>query len=62
MRELALALALVMVIEGALYGLFPAGMKRLMVAVLNQSENALRWTGLVLAIAGFTLAWVLRSS
>ena len=62
MRELALALALVMVIEGALYALFPAGMKRLMVAVLNQSENALRWTGLVLAIAGSTLAWVLRSS
>ena len=62
MRELALALALVMVIEGALYALFPAGMRRLIKSVLNQSENSLRRTGLVLAIAGFTLAWVVRRS
>ncbi|HJP22299.1 MAG: DUF2065 domain-containing protein [Alphaproteobacteria bacterium] len=60
MNELLLALALVLVIEGALYALFPDGMKRMMVLVLDQPSAWLRNAGLVIATLGVGLAWLVR--
>ena len=61
MYELGLALGLVMVLEGALYALFPDGMKRMMANAIEQPNGMLRGAGLCLAIAGFGVVWLLKS-
>ncbi len=60
MAALATALALILIIEGALYALFPEGMKRMMRLVLEQPPDSLRAAGLAAAIAGVALLWLLR--
>ncbi len=57
MREVVTALALVLVIEGALYALFPAAMKRMMSQVMQIPDSALRYTGLLAALAGVAIVW-----
>ena len=61
MYELGLALGLVMVLEGALYALFPDGMKRMMASAIEQPSGMLRIVGLSLAIVGFGVVWLLKS-
>ena len=58
--ELLIALALVLVIEGALYALFPDAMKRMMVTVAEQPGSALRSAGLAAATTGVGIVWLLR--
>ena len=58
--ELLIALALVLVIEGALYALFPEAMKRMMVSVAQQPGSALRSAGLAAATIGVGIVWLLR--
>ena len=60
MRDLATALALVLVIEGALYALFPAGMRRVVAQVLAMPVEGLRVTGLVAALLGVAAVWLIR--
>jgi hypothetical protein len=60
MSELITALGLVLVIEGALYALFPDGMKRLMALMLNQPAGSLRTAGVVTAGLGVGIVWLLR--
>ncbi len=60
MAELITALGLVLVIEGALYALFPDGMKRLMALMLNQPAGSLRTAGVVVAGLGVGIVWLLR--
>ena len=50
-----IAIGLVLVIEGALYALFPAGMQRVMEQALALPLNILRLGGLAFAVIGF---WV----
>lgn len=57
MNEVVTALALVLVFEGALYALFPAGMKRMMAQVLQFPDGALRYAGLLAALAGVAIVW-----
>jgi uncharacterized protein YjeT (DUF2065 family) len=56
------ALCLVMVIEGVIYALFPAGMQRMMAQIQKVPPNFLRVFGLVAATAGVVGAWAIRSS
>lgn len=49
-----------LVLEGALYALFPGAMKRMMAQVMGQSDGTLRFAGLALAILGFALVWLVR--
>ncbi len=58
--ELLIALALVLVIEGTLYALFPDAMKRMMAAVAEQPGSALRSAGLAAATIGVGIVWLLR--
>lgn len=58
--ELLIALALVLVIEGALYALFPDAMKRMMVSVAEQPGSVLRSAGLAAATIGVGIVWLLR--
>jgi uncharacterized protein YjeT (DUF2065 family) len=60
MYELLLALALVLVIEGVLYALFPEGMKRAMITVLEQPATVIRPVGLGVALFGLFLVWLLK--
>jgi len=60
LRDLWTALALVLVIEGALYALFPQLMKRALLSVIKQPESLLRVCGLVSACLGVGWVWFLR--
>jgi uncharacterized protein YjeT (DUF2065 family) len=61
MSELAIALGLALVIEGVLYALFPAGMRRMMAAVLEQPPELLRIAGLAGAAGGVLWIWLWKS-
>jgi uncharacterized protein len=52
--------ALVLVIEGVLYALFPEGMKRAAAVVLAIPPRLLRMAGLAAACVGVALVWVVR--
>jgi uncharacterized protein YjeT (DUF2065 family) len=60
MKDFATALALVFVIEGILYSLFPEGMKRMVAQVMALPAPALRLTGLLAACAGVGAVWLIR--
>jgi uncharacterized protein YjeT (DUF2065 family) len=51
---------LVLVIEGAIYALFPAGMQRMMAQAMSLPPSALRLGGLIAAVAGFWTVWFVR--
>ncbi len=57
LTSLGLALGLAIALEGALYALFPAAMRRVIARALDQPENNLRIGGLVAAVAGVALVW-----
>lgn len=52
------ALGLALAIEGMLYAVLPAQMKRMVLQVLAVQNEALRIVGLVVAVAGVALVWV----
>jgi len=60
MKDLTTALALVLVIEGALYALFPDGMKRVAARALVAPSQAWRLAGLAAACVGVFLVWLVR--
>lgn len=61
MNELATALALVLVVEGIIYALFPETMKRLMAQIMDQPASALRVAGLIVSAVGVGLVWVFKT-
>jgi uncharacterized protein YjeT (DUF2065 family) len=58
--DLGTAVALVLVIEGALYALFPGAMKRLAGAMQALPEEWLRRVGLAAACLGVAAVWLIR--
>ena len=62
MDDLLTALALLLVIEGALYALFPAGMRRVIEQALVVPEARMRAAGLAAAILGVGLVWLIRAA
>ena len=60
MRDLSTALALVLVIEGILYALFPEAMKRVVAQMLAVPAPLLRTVGLAAACLGVGLVWLVR--
>jgi uncharacterized protein len=60
MSDLWTALALVLVIEGTLYALFPEAMKRATSRALLLPSQALRVAGLAAACLGVVLVWLVR--
>jgi uncharacterized protein YjeT (DUF2065 family) len=59
--DLLTALALILVIEGALYGLFPDTMRRAMSLAMEMPPQTLRTVGMVAAVAGLGFLWLLRA-
>lgn len=60
MSDLIVAIGLVLVIEGALYALFPGGMQRMMQQMQAVAPSSLRTTGLVAAAIGLVIVWLVR--
>lgn len=60
MRDLLTALALVLVIEGVLWALFPEGMKRAAAMALALDSGRLRTLGLLAATIGVLAVWLIR--
>ncbi len=60
MSDLIVALGLVLVIEGVLYGGLPQLAKRLAAEVLTMPEQALRVGGLAAVAVGVLIVWFVR--
>ena len=60
MSELVVAIGLVLVIEGALYALFPGGMQRMMQQIQEVAPSTLRAIGLAGAVIGLAIVWIMR--
>ncbi len=60
MEDLLTALALVLVVEGALYALFPDGMRRMMAQLQSIPDQRLRIMGLVGVVVGLIGVWLMR--
>ncbi|MBI1775712.1 MAG: DUF2065 domain-containing protein [Proteobacteria bacterium] len=54
------AFGLVLVVEGALYALFPPAMKRMAAAMQAIPEEWLRRVGLAAACVGVAVVWLIR--
>ena len=54
------ALALAVAIEGIVYALFPDAMKRMMAQVMEQSSRSIRTAGLIAAVTGVFVLWLVR--
>jgi len=60
MKELIIALGLLLFIEGILYALFPSKMKNMLKFIEKISANQLRTSGLLFAIIGFAIIWYFK--
>ncbi len=60
MQDFLTAVALVLVIEGAIYALCPDGMKRMMEQVMPIPSGTLRTAGLIAACGGVFFLWLIR--
>jgi hypothetical protein len=59
--DFAAALGLLLVIEGLLPFLNPAGMRRVLAAVCAHTDKALRIAGAASMLAGLVVLWLSRS-
>jgi uncharacterized protein len=60
MSDFLAALGLLFAIEGIVLAAFPGGLKRSMASVLETPDGQLRIIGLVSAIIGVLIVWLVR--
>ena len=60
MTEFLVAIGLVFVIEGLLFAAFPSAAKRLAATAIESPETSLRVAGIISAVIGLALIWVVR--
>jgi uncharacterized protein YjeT (DUF2065 family) len=60
-EELITAIALILVIEGGLYALFPEGMRRMALQIEKVAPSSLRSAGLLAATVGVGIIWLIRA-
>ena len=57
MKELIIAIGLLLFIEGILYAIFPSKMKNMLKTIEKMEVNQLRVGGLLFAVIGFVIIW-----
>jgi uncharacterized protein YjeT (DUF2065 family) len=60
MYDFLVALGLVFVLEGIMLAAFPAATKQAMASVLGTPEGTLRLIGVVSAVFGLVVVWLVR--
>lgn len=60
MKDLLVAIGLVFVLEGASYALFPNAIRKAMAAAQALPPERLRMGGMVAALVGMLMIWLLR--
>jgi uncharacterized protein len=60
MSDFLAALGLFFAIEGILFAAFPLGTKRAMAVALEMPDNRLRIAGIVSALVGVVIVWLVR--
>jgi uncharacterized protein len=60
MRELIIAIGLLLFIEGTLYALFPSKMKNMLKIIEELPSTQLRVGGLLFALIGFITVWYFK--
>ncbi len=60
MKDLVVAIGLMLALEGALYAAIPAIMKRVMSDAMRQSDQIVRWVGFGSLVIGVVLVWLIR--
>jgi len=60
MSEVVTAIGLILALEGAFYALFPDYMKRMAARVIETAGDTLRIAGLISAVVGVLLVWLVR--
>jgi len=60
MSDFLAALGLVLAIEGILFAAFPIASKRAIAAALDTSDGRLRVAGLISALIGVLIVWLVR--
>ena len=58
--DILVAVGLVLALEGMTYAAFPDGMKQVMRQLLEWPSATIRTTGLVAALVGVCLIWLVR--
>tara|TARA_A100001234_G_scaffold44810_1_gene37139 strand:+ start:69 stop:254 length:186 start_codon:yes stop_codon:yes gene_type:complete len=61
MKELIIAFGLFLFIEGILYAIFPSKMKNMLKKLELISSNQLRVGGLIFAIIGFAIIYLVKN-
>ena len=59
--ELIVAIALILVLEGGLYALFPDGMRKMALQIERVPASTLRTAGLLAATIGVGIIWLLKN-
>lgn len=59
--ELIIAIALILVLEGGLYALFPDGMRKMALQIERVPASTLRSAGLLAATVGVGIIWLVRN-
>ena len=60
MKELGVAIGLLLVIEGLLYAVLPAAMKNMLNIMKDMPTQKLRSGGLIFALLGFIIVWYIK--
>ena len=60
MKELIIAIGLLLFIEGMLYALFPSKMKNMLKIIEKMKVNEVRIGGLIFALIGFAIIWYFK--